>query len=81
MRIVLRGLGLVPLGLLFDFYAQGIEKLLNYLNKFFCKFLEHLWCFLKGFWRLLVGPGKLLLDFGTDFLILSAGPPGPVRLG
>ena len=25
-----------------------------------------------------MGPGKLLLDFGTDFVILSAGPPGAV---
>ena len=25
-----------------------------------------------------MGPGKLLLDFGTDLVILSAGPPGAV---
>ena len=48
------------------------------MNKFFCKFLEHLWCFLKGFWRLLVGPGKrLLVFFSVDFVILGAGPPVP----
>ena len=26
-----------------------------------------------------MGAGKLLLDFRKDFMILSAGPPGPVR--
>ena len=33
------------------------------MKKFFCEFLEHLWCFLDAFWRFLVGPSKLLLVF------------------
>ena len=44
----------------------------------FCELLEHLWCFLDGFWSLLVGPGKLLLVFFMDFANLGAGPPGAV---
>ena len=44
----------VPLGLALDFFMKSNKKL-------FCELLEHLWCFLDGFWSLLVGSGKLLL--------------------
>ena len=43
-----------------------------------CELLEHLWCFLDGFWRLLVGPGKLFLGFFRWILRIPAlVPPLP----
>ena len=61
-----------PLGLMLDVLAKSMKK-------FFCEFLEHLWCFLDAFWRFLVDPGRLLLvfdGFDESLVLLFPGAVG-----
>ena len=44
-------------------WVRRCKKFLKWIEKWFYELLEHHWCFLNGFWRLLLVPGKVLLFF------------------